>query len=66
MARRLAGTYPETELAHASEAALAYARERCGDARGRDGEPLVDRAPARRRILAALKLDAATRRAPRC
>ncbi len=55
----LRGTYPETDL-RTLESAVAYARERCGDARGRDGERLVDRASGTAMILAALRLDAAT------
>ena len=39
----LSGVYP-AEDRRAFEAALAYARERCGTERGRDGEPLIDRA----------------------
>ena len=45
----LRGVYPDDDL-DAFEAALAYARERCGATRGRDGEPLDrPRASARRR-----------------
>ena len=58
----LRGVYPDEDL-DAFEAALAYARERCGDAHGRDGEPLIDRALGTATILAALKLDAGTVRA---
>jgi GTP pyrophosphokinase len=58
----LAGIYPDEDLA-AFEAALAYARERCGTARGRDGEPLIDRAVGAATIVAGLKLDAGTVRA---
>ena len=39
----LSGAYP-AEDHRAFEAALAYARERCGTERGRDGELLIDRA----------------------
>src|SRR4029434_1847727 len=45
------------------EAALAYARERCGAERGRDGELLLDRAIGTAMIVAGLKLDAGTVRA---
>ena len=55
----LRGTYPESDL-RTLESAVAYARERCGDTRGRDGERLVDRASGTATILAALRLDAAT------
>ena len=58
----LAGVYPAEDRA-AFEAALAYARERCGSARGRDGEPLIDRAIGTAMIVAGLKLDAGTVRA---
>ncbi len=58
----LAGTYPDEDL-RAFEAALAYARERCGTTRGRDGEPLIDRAVSAATIVAGLKLDAGTVRA---
>ena len=59
---RCRGIYPDEDRA-AFEAALAYARERCGDARGRDGEPLIDRAVGTAMIVAGLKLDAGTVRA---
>ncbi len=55
----LRGTYPETDL-RVLEAAFVYARERFGDARGRDGERLLDRATGTAGILAGLHLDAAT------
>jgi GTP pyrophosphokinase len=58
----LRGTYPDDDLT-TLEAAFVYARERCGDAPGRDGEPLIDRAAGAATILAGLKLDAATVRA---
>ena len=58
----LRGIYPDDDLG-AFEAALAYARERCGGARGRDGEPLIDRAVGAATIVAGLKLDAGTVRA---
>ena len=58
----LAGVYPDEDRG-AFEAALAYARERCGDTRGRDGEPLIDRAVGTAMIVAGLKLDAGTVRA---
>jgi GTP pyrophosphokinase len=58
----LRGIYPDDDL-DAFEAALDYARERCGAARGRDGEPLIDRALGAATILAGLKLDAGTVRA---
>jgi GTP pyrophosphokinase len=55
----LRGVYPEADLG-ALAAACDYARERCGDARGRDGERLVDRAMGTASILAASRFDAAT------
>jgi GTP pyrophosphokinase len=55
----LRGTYPEADL-RMLEAAFAYARERNGDTRGRDGERLIDRATGTATILAGLRLDAAT------
>jgi GTP pyrophosphokinase len=58
----LRGIYPDDDLG-AFDAALAYARERCGTARGRDGEPLIDRAAGAATILGALKLDAGAVRA---
>jgi len=58
----LRGIYPDDDL-HAFGAALDYARERCGAARGRDGEPLIDRALGAATILAGLKLDAGSVRA---
>jgi len=58
----LRGTYPEDDL-HALEAAADYARERCADAVGGDGEPLLDRAVGAATILARIRLDAATVRA---
>ena len=58
----LAGVYPDDDN-KAFEAALAYARERCGSTRGRDGELLIDRATGTAMIVADLKLDAGTVRA---
>jgi len=58
----LAGTYPDVELRTLDEA-IRYASERCAGIPGRDGEPLFDRAAGTARILAALKLDAASVRA---
>src|SRR6185369_8060695 len=58
----LEGVYPDEDR-RAFEAALAYARERCGDTRGRDGEPVIDRAVGAAMIVAGLKLDAGTVRA---
>ena len=58
----LRGTYPAGDVA-SIETALTYARDRCGDAHGRDEEALVDRAVNAATILAGLKLDAATIRA---
>jgi GTP pyrophosphokinase len=58
----LAGVYPDEDR-RAFEAALAYARERCGNERGRDGELLIDRAIGTAMIVAGLKLDAGTVRA---
>ena len=58
----LRGVYPDEDC-DAFEAVLAYARERCGATRGRDGEPLIDRAVGAAMILAGLKLDAGTVRA---
>ena len=58
----LAGVYPDDDRS-AFEAALAYARERCGSLRGRDGELLIDRAIGTAMIVAGLKLDAGTVRA---
>ena len=58
----LRGIYPDEDR-DAFEAVLAYARERCGATRGRDGEPLIDRAVGAAMILAGLKLDAGTVRA---
>jgi GTP pyrophosphokinase len=58
----LGSVYP-AEDRRAFEAALAYARERCGTGRGRDGEQLIDRAIGTAMIVAALKLDAGTVRA---
>ena len=53
----LQGIYPDEDIA-GLEDAFAYARERCLDTTGRDGEPLVDRAVGTATILAGLKLDA--------
>ena len=58
----LRGSYPDDDL-DSFEAAATYARERCRDQPGRDGEPLIDRAVGTAIILAGLKLDAATIRA---
>ena len=58
----LRGAYPDEDLG-AFEAAAAYARERCADRHGRDGEPLIERAVGTATILAGLKLDATTVRA---
>jgi len=58
----LSGVYPAEDRT-AFEAALAYARERCGSERGRDGELLIDRAIGAAMIVAGLKLDAGTVRA---
>ncbi len=58
----LRGTYPDNDLA-SFETAASYARERCADARGRDGELLVDRAFGTATIVAGLKLDAGAVRA---
>ena len=58
----LRGIYPDDDLS-AMEAAFVYARERCGDVLGRDGEPLLDRAIGTATIVAGQKLDAATVRA---
>lgn len=55
----LHGTYPPEDLA-GFDAAFTYARERCADAAGRDGELLIDRAVGAATILAGLKLDAAS------
>jgi GTP pyrophosphokinase len=58
----LRGVYPADDVA-SIEAAFDYARERCGDAPGRDGEALLDRAVGAATIVAGLKLDAGTIRA---
>src|SRR5512135_2364615 len=58
----LAGTYPDAELVTFA-AAAQYAAERCAGIPGRDGEPLFERAAGTARILATLKLDAASVRA---
>jgi len=58
----LSGVYPAEDRS-AFEAALDYARERCGNERGRDGELLIERAIGTAMIVAALKLDAGTVRA---
>jgi len=55
----LSGIYPDEDR-DAFGAALAYARERCGAASGRDGQPLLDRAVGAAMILAGLRLDAGT------
>jgi len=54
--------YPQEDL-DAIEATADYARERCSDELGRDGEPLIDRAVGAATILAGLRLDAASVRA---
>jgi GTP pyrophosphokinase len=58
----LRGVYPDEDC-DAFELALAYARERCGDALAGDGEPLIDRAVGTAMIVADVKLDAGTVRA---
>src|SRR5436190_20834790 len=58
----LRGIYPQEDL-DTFAVALAYARERCGEIAGRNGEPLVARGLAAATILAGLKLDAGTVRA---
>ena len=58
----LRGVYPQEDL-DTFVVALDYARERCGKLRGRDGEPLIERALGAATILAGLKLDAGTVRA---
>ncbi len=58
----LRGSYPDDDLG-SFEAAATYARERCRDQPGRDGEALIDRAVGAAIILAGLKLDAASVRA---
>jgi len=58
----LAATYPAEDVA-AIGAAVDYAREHCGAATGRDGEPLQERAIGTATILAGLKLDAGAVRA---
>ena len=58
----LSAVYP-AEDRRAFEAALDYARERCGNERSRDGELLIERAIGTAMIVAALKLDAGTVRA---
>src|SRR6185369_14318277 len=58
----LSAVYPAEDRT-AFEAALDYARERCGNERGRDGELLIERAIGTAMIVAALKLDAGTVRA---
>jgi GTP pyrophosphokinase len=58
----LSAVYPGDDIA-GFETVAAYGRERYGDARGRDGEPLVDRALGTASIVAALKLDAGAVRA---
>jgi GTP pyrophosphokinase len=55
----LRGVYPDDDL-KSFEAALLYARERCGALTNREGERLIDHALATATILAALKLDAGT------
>ncbi len=58
----LRGIYPDDDL-RAIEAASAYARERCANVAGRDGELLLDRAVGAATILAGQKFDAGTVRA---
>jgi GTP pyrophosphokinase len=58
----LSGALPDEELA-GLRAARTYARERCGDARTIDGEPLAARAEGAAATLAGLKLDATSIRA---
>src|SRR5215471_11612535 len=55
----LRGVYPDDDL-KSFEAALLYARERCGVLTNREGERLIDHALATATILAGLKLDAGT------
>ncbi len=58
----LAGSYPQDDIA-GIRAAFEYARERCAEAAGRDGERLIDRAMGAATILAGLGLDAGAVRA---
>ena len=58
----LRGTYPKQDL-ESFAAAAAYARERCGDAKGPDGESLAERAIGAATIIASVKLDADSLRA---
>jgi GTP pyrophosphokinase len=58
----LRGTYPDEDLSTFAQAA-DYARERCGDAAGADGEALIGRAVGTATILAGLRLDADSIRA---
>ena len=58
----LRGIYPDGDL-KTIESAFVYARERCNDTPGRDGELLIDRAVGTATILAGQKLDATTVRA---
>jgi GTP pyrophosphokinase len=58
----LRGTYPDEDRESFAGVA-AYARERCGDAKGADGEALIDRAFGAATILASVKLDADSLRA---
>ena len=51
----LAGTYPPDDIA-TFDAALAFARERCGDAIGADGESPSDRALETATIMAAIAI----------
>ena len=58
----LRGAYPQEDL-DSFAAALDYARARCGELTGREGESLIGRGLAAATILAGLKLDAGTVRA---
>jgi GTP pyrophosphokinase len=55
----LRGVHSEADLS-ALATACDYARERCLDARGRDGEPCIERAMGAASILAASRFDTAT------
>ena len=58
----LRGTYPDEDR-ESFAAAAAYARERCTDAKGPDGEALIERALGAATILASVRLDADSLRA---